>query len=204
MVAETALIWLLGDVGAYAFWRVAMRLGGAAADAWAGPGAFVFGFAVLPLAYETLVRRTGLKAVGLWAHWDKGRSALRTGAACAALIAWAWATIALLHRGAAPWASVRLAGLMTGPALVAALSEETLFRAVVQRRLSRVLGLWPALVVAAGLYAFVGHPRAPFLDNLVLRLPAGCVFGFVYWRERSLPAAMACHFVADLLVAVPR
>ncbi|MGO9605810.1 MAG: lysostaphin resistance A-like protein [Candidatus Binataceae bacterium] len=81
----------------------------------------------------------------------------------------------------------------------AAICEETIYRGLILRFLATPIGLWPAMIVQALLFAYMhgGVNQPPFL------FVNGSILGFllallVDWRG-NLRAAMAIHFVIDAI-----
>jgi len=81
---------------------------------------------------------------------------------------------------------------------VVAVGEETLYRGVLQRRLTGATGLGPGILLASGLWAFVGHIRAPAIENMVFRLPQGIILGCLYARSKSLYPPIFAHWALNL------
>ncbi|MHC4574216.1 MAG: lysostaphin resistance A-like protein [Planctomycetota bacterium] len=85
--------------------------------------------------------------------------------------------------------------------LLVAFGEEVLYRGVMQRRLCSLWGRYLGLILASVLFAFIGHLDAPWVDNLILRLPFGLILGFSYLRTRSLLIPVAMHWSFNVLFA---
>lgn len=77
--------------------------------------------------------------------------------------------------------------------LFVAFGEELLYRGVIQRRLTVLFGRYWGLVLASILFAFLDHPKTPFIDNLILRLPFGLILGYLYLRGNSLIVPIGLH-----------
>jgi membrane protease YdiL (CAAX protease family) len=80
---------------------------------------------------------------------------------------------------------------------VAVLTEELLFRAWLQPWLIARLGIWPGLLLTAGLFAAVHLPFSP-LFALVAGV-AGLGYGLVFYCSGRLLAAVALHAAVNLL-----
>ena len=73
-------------------------------------------------------------------------------------------------------------------AVVAPLSEELIYRVVLQTTLGRWLPAWAAIAVTAGVFCLVhGWP------DMIPLLPLAVILGWVYHRHRSYLAAVAAH-----------
>lgn len=83
-----------------------------------------------------------------------------------------------------------------------AVSEEFLFRSVVQARLARLLNPGWTILLTAVAFAFVVHSGKPLIDNLVLRLPIAIVFGIVTQASRSVWPAVLLHFAHNSVVTM--
>jgi membrane protease YdiL (CAAX protease family) len=86
--------------------------------------------------------------------------------------------------------------------LVTAFAEELFYRAIMQRRLSNLCGKFLGLILASIVFAFIGHFRAPLIDNLILRLPFGLILGYLYLRSGSLLFPVILHWGFNMLFAV--
>ena len=80
---------------------------------------------------------------------------------------------------------------------VAVLAEELLFRAWLQPWLIARLGVWPGLLLTAGLFAAVHLPFSP-LFALIAGV-AGLGYGLVFYCSGRLLAAVALHAAVNLL-----
>jgi membrane protease YdiL (CAAX protease family) len=85
--------------------------------------------------------------------------------------------------------------------LVTAFAEELFYRAILQRRLSNLCGKFLGLASASMVFAFIGHFRAPLIDNLILRLPFGLILGYLYLRRGSLLFPVILHWGFNMLFA---
>jgi hypothetical protein len=80
--------------------------------------------------------------------------------------------------------------------LVTAFSEEFAFRGVLQQHLTRVLGIWPALVVASllfGLSHLTFGNAFPNWHMVELAGLAGLFYGWAYREAGSIRASMITH-----------
>ena len=59
-------------------------------------------------------------------------------------------------------------------------------------------GMWPAVLASALFRTFLHSYRG--IDAIVLVLPMGLIFGFVYWRWRQLWPLVVAHILIDLWV----
>ncbi len=83
-------------------------------------------------------------------------------------------------------------------AVVPAVSEEILFRGLVQGDLARAIGGWKSAVVAGVVFGL--YHLNPF--NLVPIVVMGVVFGLIVYRSGNILLAMAAHFLNNALAAV--
>ena len=94
-----------------------------------------------------------------------------------------------------PW---ELAGVIVVVALTPALSEELLFRGLVQRSLEHVAGPWRGAILT-GLIFGCYH----LLPTSVVPLSVlGIFFGFLVFRTGNITVAMVAHFVNNLIACV--
>lgn len=78
--------------------------------------------------------------------------------------------------------------------------EEVFFRGLLQRQFSRYLsrykfGALSALILASGLFGFA-HLAAG-INYAVFAAVAGLFYGTIYWRYRSIHAAILCHWLVN-------
>jgi uncharacterized protein len=83
-------------------------------------------------------------------------------------------------------------------AVVPALSEEILFRGLVQTDLERIMGGWKSAVIAGVIFGL--YHVNPF--SLVPIVGLGVVFGLIVHRSGTIVLAMAAHFMNNLLATV--
>ena len=82
------------------------------------------------------------------------------------------------------------------------LGEELLFRGLVQRDITNLLG-WKWGLLIASLMFMIMHLTWRSIPELGFTLFAGLVFGYLYYRTRSLTAPIIAHGVGNtILVAV--
>ena len=81
-----------------------------------------------------------------------------------------------------------------GIGLLAGVCEELLYRGPIQNALMRSLGLWPALIIGALLFAGA-HME---LNALGIRAVLGVILGWIVWRSGSIWPAMIAHGIYDL------
>ncbi len=157
------------------------------------------GMIVAPFVWEKAVRRVDLRQMGLAIPKPFARELLHGVGLFLVFIAYCHFVLSKqvelvsLPGGIMVSLSVRW--------LVAAFGEEFFFRGILQRRLSDLCGRYCGLVLASAVFAFAGHFKAPFIDNLILRLPFGLILGYVYLRSRSLLIPVAMHFGFNMLFA---
>jgi len=86
-------------------------------------------------------------------------------------------------------------GIFAGSYLVVSFSEEFALRGVLQQHLSRILGLWPAVVVASLLFglAHLNFGRFPNWNMVALASAAGVFYGWAYHEAGSIRSSMVTH-----------
>jgi membrane protease YdiL (CAAX protease family) len=109
-----------------------------------------------------------------------------------------FALVSILHMKmrAAPLALWKGVPVFIGIYLVTAFSEEFGFRGVLQQHLSRVLGIWPGLVVASALFGLAHLNFREVFPNwqmVALAGPAGLFYGWAYREAGSIRASMITH-----------
>ena len=169
-----ALILLKGQVAA-PLAQVAIAFGSAGA----------LTYALVRLVYWRS-KTAGVPRIGAGNHaWRYGVA----GAAVAALFGIGYTAMLALSADA-PLIDIKGNGLwLLGLTVLAApLCEEFIFRGLLQGGLRRSLPAWPAIAIAAALFAIV-HPPAAMLPVFVLGLCAG----LAYERSGSLLAPMLVH-----------
>lgn len=107
-----------------------------------------------------------------------------------------WLRVGIAVSPAAAWLSLAAVTLVAKVALV--VCEELIFRAALQGRLQRSLGVWPAVVIAALTFA-AAHAGRPPLDVLVVGLD-GVAFGVLFAATGSLLAPIAWHASKNVTV----
>lgn len=157
------------------------------------------GLAIVPVIWEKWLGKTGFKGIGMFipGYWYKE---LIYGTALLALF--------IIYRSVIFKGSIRIFHmpaviilLMFFSWLVISFSEEILYRGLMQRRFSFLFGQIPGLILASALFAFVGHTREPFFDNLIYRLPFGIILGYLYLRKQSLFIPIYVHCAFNFLCA---
>jgi membrane protease YdiL (CAAX protease family) len=83
-------------------------------------------------------------------------------------------------------------------AVVPALSEEILFRGLVQTDLDRIMVGWKSAVVAGVIFGL--YHVNPF--SLIPIVGIGVLFGLIVHRSGTIVLAMAAHFLNNLLATV--
>lgn len=89
------------------------------------------------------------------------------------------------------WSRVGTLLILVGPA------EEVLFRGIIQRSLRDVIGRWPAILVAGGLFGFLHIDLAATAFGDILWLVAlsvlGVILGWLYERTENLVVPALAH-----------
>ncbi|MDP9940176.1 CPBP family intramembrane glutamic endopeptidase [Ectopseudomonas alcaliphila] len=80
---------------------------------------------------------------------------------------------------------------------VAVLAEELLFRGLLQTALIKRLGIWPGLLLTAGLFGAAHLPFSPLFA--VVATCAGLGYGLVFHYSGRLSLAIALHTAVNLL-----
>lgn len=80
-----------------------------------------------------------------------------------------------------------------------ALGEELLFRGIIQRELSRLVGPFPGLLLASAMFG-VMHMTWHSALEVVYTALVGLVLGYIYQRTGSLAAPVAAHGVGNTLL----
>lgn len=85
--------------------------------------------------------------------------------------------------------------IFLGSYLVVSFSEEFALRGVLQQHLTRVLGIWPALLIASILFglAHLNFGTFPNWHMVVLASAAGVFYGWAYHDTGSIRASMVTH-----------
>lgn len=80
-------------------------------------------------------------------------------------------------------------------AIVSGVSEEALFRGILQRHLEAMLGSWAALAITSALFgaAHLGNEDATWFSSLAIALEAGILLGAAYMLTRRLWLAIGIH-----------
>ncbi|MFC7330144.1 CPBP family intramembrane glutamic endopeptidase [Marinactinospora rubrisoli] len=92
----------------------------------------------------------------------------------------------------------------------AALLEEVFFRALLQTRLERLMGRWPGIVTAAGVYALaslVGTNPYPTWETdlamaIVVQGVAGVLYGYLWARYRNLWLNFLLHGCVSIVAVI--
>ena len=88
-------------------------------------------------------------------------------------------------------------GLLLGNYLAVAVGEEVLMRIFVQRRLSEIIKPIWAIVITGFVFGLVLHLSNPLVDNLLYRVPAGFVLGYLFHSRKTVWAPIAAHWLYD-------
>jgi len=161
--------------------------------------AILSGMVITPLIWEKAVRRIDLREIGFTIPCHLIREIIY-GAVFFFLFA-AYGYVLLSKQNGLSSLSFYIIISLSIRWLFVAFGEEVLYRGIVQRRLSVLCGKYWGLILASVVFAFIGHPRAPLIDNLVLRLPFGLILGYLYLRSRSLLIPTALHWGFNVLFA---
>ncbi|MFQ6035775.1 MAG: lysostaphin resistance A-like protein [Sedimentisphaerales bacterium] len=156
--------------------------------------AIILGMVLVPLVWEKLIRSTDLKEIGFAVPTSFNKEIIcGAGLFCVFVV---YSYVLLSKWGEFLSLSPNIILSLSIYWLFAALGEEVLYRGIIQRRLCVLCGEYCGLILASVLFAFVGHSRAPLIDNLVFRLPFGLVLGYLYLRSHSLliPVGIHCGF----------
>ncbi len=157
------------------------------------------GLAIVPIIWEKLIRKTGFKEIGMFIPKPLYKELIYGIALLALFIA--YRNIIFTKNIEIFLMPVSIILLMFFSWLIISFSEEILYRGVMQRRMSFLFGQIPGLILASLLFAFAGHIREPFFDNLIYRLPFGIILGFLYLRKQSLFVPILVHCVFNFLCA---
>ena len=161
--------------------------------------AILSGMVITPLVWEKVIRRIDFKEVGFTIPCHFVREIIY-GAVFFFLFA-AYGYVLLSKQNGPSSLSFYIIISLSIRWLFVAFGEEVLYRGIVQRRLSALCGKYWGLILASVVFAFIGHPRAPLIDNLVLRLPFGLILGYLYLRSRSLLIPTGLHWGFNVLFA---
>ena len=157
------------------------------------------GMVTVPLVWERAVRKVGFTTIGFAAPRNFARES-----ANAAILFFLFVVYPYIFSSARnKFMELSYPTMMSlaGCWLFVALSEEVLYRGIIQRRLCNLSGKYSGLIFASIVFAFVGHCKAPVMDNLILRLPFGLILGYIYLRTRSLVLPVAMHWGFNVLFA---
>jgi membrane protease YdiL (CAAX protease family) len=86
--------------------------------------------------------------------------------------------------------------IFAGIYIFTAFSEEFAFRGVLQQHLTRLLGFWPALILASALFGLAHLSFGNIYPNwhmVALAGPAGLFYGWAYREAGSIRASMLTH-----------
>lgn len=207
------LLWLAFRIPGYEGYRLDPTEPGArtavpiSAFPWAEWAAYLAAFVGVPLAWESWrgQRRRALtptpsarRVIGLVLPRRWPRELVLTIVLSAAALAYVAGATAVAHARPAHALAVGNVVFYAINWGVYAAAEETLFRGFVQRRFAKALPLWPAILLTAAIWAFVGHWRVSSVENLYLRLPVGIGLGWLYARSGSLLPPVVAHWLINL------
>ena len=162
--------------------------------------AIAAGMVLLPMAWEKAVRRADGRELGLVLPAHGIQDWLLGAGLVVLFVGYGWV---LSRELGTPWRlPERLDGMLAIAWLVVACGEEFLYRGVVQRRLGRIAGEWGGLALGAVFFAFAAHPWAPWVHNLVFRVPFGLVLGYLYMRSGSLLVPIGAHWAFNVALRV--
>ncbi len=212
-LAETIFLYLLSFAVIYCFLLLASKLKlfelfNNTSDIWrynpylSTPYliAIILGMIVTPLVWEKLVRKLDFKKIG----FNFPPHIIRE-------IAYGTVLFILFAVYSRVLLSMEVGPLDSSPYIIISLSirwlfvafgEETLYRGILQRRLSALWGKYLGLILASVVFAFLGHPNAPLAVNLALRLPFGIILGYLYLRSQSLLIPIGAHCAFNILFAI--
>jgi uncharacterized protein len=199
-----ALAWIVafGAVGGAATWAL-MQLPAHVTAPWSlpwGSGTAALGFGFATWLIGRRVDRRSWEALG-WRPRTGLPLGLAGGVACGAVMALAAIGLAVLggatiHATADPAPAWGVVALPLGLGLiVAALTEELLFRGYPLRRLADAMGPAPATVVAALGFGLVhrGNPSATLFSTANVAL-AGVWLSCAFFSPGAMPLAWGAHF----------
>ena len=158
------------------------------------------GSAIVPMVWEKVIGKTGFKEIGLFIPKPVYKE-LIYGTVLLVLFM-IYKSVIFSRNTEIFHMPITIILLMFFSWLVISFSDEILYRGIMQRRLSFLFGQIPGLILASVLFAFAGHTREPFFDNLIYRLPFGIVLGYLYLRKQSLFVPILVHCVFNFLCAV--
>ncbi|MDN5310208.1 MAG: protease family protein [Methanolobus sp.] len=83
--------------------------------------------------------------------------------------------------------------------LFVGLIEEIIFRYILQTRLERIVGVWPALLIASALFGVMHSGYGTIYEVLMTGL-AGLAIGYLYVRTRSLYLVTMIHGLTNVFL----
>lgn len=161
--------------------------------------AILLGMVIAPLVWEKVIRRTDLKQIGFTIPSHLGREIIYGTTLFLLFVAYSY--LILSQQNILPTFSLYIIIYLSIRWMLVVFGEEILYRGVIQRRLSNICGKYSGLILASVVFAFIGHHKAPLIDNLILRLPFGLILGYVYLRSHSLLIPIGMHWGFNLLFA---
>lgn len=161
--------------------------------------AILSGMVITPLVWEKVVRRIDLREMGFTIPCHFVREIIY-GAVFFFLFA-AYGYVLLSKQNGPSSLSPYITVSLSVCWFFVASGEEVLYRGIIQRRLSTLWGKYWGLILASAIFAFIGHSKAPLIDNFVLRLPFGLTLGYLYLRSQSLLIPIGMHWGFNVLFA---
>jgi len=147
----------------------------------------------VPLLADFLLHKKGLADFGLRRPTGGIKEVAIAAAFLIALVGYSRLLMALRYETLPGVSTREAAALLILPCALTAFLDEFLYRGYIQRKWVEAWGPIPGLVIASVFFALVGHYRAPLIDNLLLRLPAGLALGALFLHQRSLIGPILVH-----------
>ncbi len=157
------------------------------------------GMVVIPLVWERVVRRIDFREMGFAIPRHLVREVIYGVLLLFLFVAYSY--VLLLKQNEHLSFTPYMTASVCIPWLFVAFGEEVLYRGIIQRRLCSLCGKYGGLILASLVFAFLGHFKAPLIDNLILRFPFGLILGYLYLRSRSLLIPVGLHWVFNVLFA---
>lgn len=85
--------------------------------------------------------------------------------------------------------------------IVSCFGEELLFRGILQKRLSENMNAYIAIVISSLIFALGFHQSGIFIDNILIRFPLSFIFGFLFFKTKSIYPSFALHLAYNMFVS---
>lgn len=161
--------------------------------------AIFLGMAAAPFAWEKMTRNVNLKEIGFIIPLHFVRESIYGAILFILFVAYNY--LFLSEKNNFTNFSLHSIMYISIARFLTASGEEMFYRGIIQRRLSILWGKYRGLILASAIFAFIGHPKAPLIDNLILRLPFGLILGCLYLRTQSLLIPIVMHWWVNILFA---